>query len=103
MHQVEFGGEYEQQTRRFFSIFANTLASFITDDDGAEQGEGVAGYSNLPFNAMDATGYTYYGYDYLGLNEVDSQDIDDWFEYDTLADDPSALTVDLYNTVYYAV
>ena len=102
VHQVEFGGEYEQQTRRFFSIFANTLASFITDDDGAEQGEGVAGYSNLPFNAMDATGYTYYGYDYLGLNEVDSQDIDDWFEYDPLADGPSALNVAPYKPVYYA-
>lgn len=95
VHQIEFGGEYEQDTRRFFSIFANSLAGFIADADGAEQGAGVASYSALPFNAMNATGYTYYGYDYLGLNEVDDQNIDAWFSRDNLNVAP-------YKPVYYA-
>ena len=102
VHQVEFGGEYEQQTRRYFSIIANTLASFIADGDGAEQGAGVAGYSDIPFNAMNATGYTYYGYDFHGLNEVDSQNIDAWFAADGTLSSSSDFNVAPYKPVYYA-
>ena len=107
VHQIEFGGEYEQQTRRFFSVFANSLASFICDDPsaadcGAEQGEGVDGYTDLPFNAMRATGYTYYGYNYLGTAEVDGQNIDAWLEYNPDTDGFDALDVAPFKPIYYA-
>ncbi|MDX1439760.1 MAG: carboxypeptidase-like regulatory domain-containing protein, partial [Rubricoccaceae bacterium] len=103
VHQIEFGGEYEQQTRRFFSVFGSSLARYF-DDGNCEQtieGECVSNYSELSFDAMRAAGVSYYGYDYLGLNEVDDQDIDDWF---TAAPGGQRVNSNLapYKPIYYA-
>ncbi len=103
VHQVEFGGEYEQQNRRFFTITAGQLARFHADGHaessaaGIPEG-GVTRYDQLSFEAMRAAGgssYTYYGYDFLGLNEVDDQDVDAFGE-------GTNRNVAPYQPIYYA-
>ena len=79
IHQIEFGGEYEQRTNRFYAHFsgeAYRLAAFF-DDGNPEAGQdrAVDRYDDLDFQAVKRKIW-YYGYDYLGLNEVDNQDVD---------------------------
>ena len=101
VHQLEFGGEFEQQTRRFFDIAGNSLARYYADESGPEttvQGlpeGGVESYEQLPFEAVRGITVRRYGYDYLGLNEVDGQDIDGYFNRTNLDVAP-------YKPIYYA-
>ena len=103
VHQIEFGGEFERQTRRYWNISAaSRLANYINDPNdpispGAELGTGVAGYGDLPFAAFGndlSTGYTYYGYNFLGTEEVDDQDISAYYN-------PDAQGADRYNVAPY--
>ena len=77
VHQLEFGGEFEQQTRRYFNISdPYGLARF--ERDGNVEGDAsfaVDEYEELAFNVMDDEVF-YYGYNYLGTDEVDDQDLD---------------------------
>lgn len=89
VHELSFGGEYETLTQRNWSIgtASRSFARFLEDADGAEiktvdtDGDGtpdagIAGYENLDFeDAGFENNVNYYGYDYLGLNEVDEQDV----------------------------
>ena len=89
VHELSFGGEYETLTQRSWSIggASRSFARFVEDADGAEiptvdtdgDGEpdaGISSYDQLPFEeAGFENNVSYYGYDYLGLNEVDDQDI----------------------------
>lgn len=102
IHQLEFGGEFEQQTRRRFTIAGNALARFYADDNGPEQSVqglpegGVTRYEDLPFEAVRGIQRVRrYGYDYLGLNEVDDQDIDGYY-------DRTNLNVAPHKPLYYA-
>lgn len=101
VHQIEFGGEFEQQTRRFFDIAGRSLAAYYADDSGVENTVdglpegGVTSYEQLPFEALRNITVTRYGYDYLGLNEVDNQDIDGYF-------DRTNTNVAPYEPIYYA-
>ncbi len=82
LHQVEFGGEFEQKTERRYSLSGapvRQLARFYNDGNveaGAEAG--VDRYEDLPFDVLNAAIFTglWYGYDYHGLRETDEQDID---------------------------
>ena len=82
VHQVEFGGEYQQETRRFFSLNGFGLAAFAADGTVesplAAFPDGVTSYSQLPFDVL-RTRATYYGYNYNGTQEVDDQDVDGYF------------------------
>ena len=87
VHQLEIGGEFEKETRRFFSIGARSLARFAADGnvEGSVAGlpeNGVTSYDQLPFEALRPATGARYGYDYLGLNEVNDQDIDAYFTRD---------------------
>lgn len=103
-NQIEFGGEYRQDVRRFFSIGAFGLAGFVNDEDGAEQSvegfpEGITSYDQLPFNTL-RNRVSYYGYNYNGTEEVNDQDIDGYFPN---ADGERTNTnIDAYRPVYYA-
>ncbi len=100
VHQVEFGGEFEQQTRRYFRIAAASLSRFYNDGNtestvqGLPDG-GVRSYDELPFEAVRGITPERYGYDFLGLNEVDDQDIDGYFNRENLNIAP-------YKPIYYA-
>ncbi len=79
LHQLEFGGEFEQQTNRSYSSSrggAWGLARWVEDADGAEglpTGEvGVTQWTDLTFEQMSAG---YYGYNFYGTEEVDSEDL----------------------------
>lgn len=110
IHQVEFGGEYEQATIRRFAINAAGLARYICDepeeeDCGAEQGDGFNSYSEIPFEAFEAAA-AWYGYDFRGQNEVDDQDIGAYAAFSRLEDQSTGNESDAniapYRPIYYA-
>jgi outer membrane receptor protein involved in Fe transport len=76
LNQLEFGAEYEQRTRRFIDLDAANLAGFYNDVDGAElgQAEAVDSYEELTYRQMRSSS-TYYGYNVLGTEEADEQDV----------------------------
>ena len=67
--------------------------SRYAQDDNCEQVACYANYSDLPFDAFRAR-TTYYGYDFRGLNEVDDQDIQGYF-------DRTNLNIAPYQPIYY--
>ena len=85
LHQLEFGGEFEQQTRRSYSISGYSLHRFVNDpDDPYSPGpegvsnenldEAVTSFDQLTWEQLEgATGYT--GYNFRG-EEVDTENLD---------------------------
>ena len=102
VNQIEFGGEYQQDTRRFFSINAFNLASLVNDTatDPTSTPGTITAYDQLDFETLRSL-TTRYGYDYLGLNEVDDQDIEAYFTSDALGNRANA-NLAPYSPVYYA-
>jgi outer membrane receptor protein involved in Fe transport len=82
VHQIEFGGEFEQRTlRRYRNIGATQFALYYNDGDAGSTtaGSSVDRYEDIPFDDVKgvlSSQTPYYGYDYLGINEVDSDDLD---------------------------
>ena len=84
LHQLEFGGEFESQTRRRYGIGGRTLSRFVNDTDstfspGPEQvpldalEEAVTSFDQLSWQQLeDITGYI--GYGFRG-NEVDGENL----------------------------
>jgi outer membrane receptor protein involved in Fe transport len=104
VNQIEFGGEYQQDTQRFYSINAYQLAGFVDDENGPEQAvegfpDGITSYTQLPFNSL-RNRVTYYGFNYLGTEEVNDQSVDGYFPN---ADGVRSNTnIDAYRPRYYA-
>ena len=104
VNQIEFGGEFQQDTRRFFSLNAFSLAGFVEDADGSQAvgtqfPNGVTRYDQLDFETLRRR-TTRFGYDFLGLNEVDDQDIDGYFKDGN--GNRSNTNLAAYRPVYYA-
>ncbi len=82
LHQIEFGGEFEKRTnRRFYHGSANTttLARWFADGEAEGTDNPVANYGELPYEAFGGdqnVNYAYYGYNYLGTEQVNDQDLD---------------------------
>ena len=107
LHQLEFGGEFEQQTRRSFSISGFTLSRYVNDpDDPYSPGpEGIASdeletavtsFDQLSWEQLEGpTGYT--GYNFRG-EEVDTENLDA-FVNDIGGDE--AYNVAPYKPIYY--
>jgi outer membrane receptor protein involved in Fe transport len=100
VHQIEFGGEFEKETRRFIDIAGTALAQYYNDTDGAvapsqEFPNGVQRYDQLPFEVMEEQIVSRYGYNYLGTEEVDDQDVQAYF-------DGTNTNVAPYEPIYYA-
>ena len=82
LHQLEFGGEYEQQTIRRWAINADDLSRYVADgnpeqiaaDDPNLNPDGYNNYDDIPLHILDSMVGTYYGYDLRGQNEIDSED-----------------------------
>jgi outer membrane receptor protein involved in Fe transport len=78
LHQVEFGGEFEQQTRRFHSVAPDFLSRYFADGNPEALETGAAGvseYSQLTFNQIESYIGSYYGFNFLGTEEVDNEDL----------------------------
>ena len=85
LHQLEFGGEFEQQTFRNYGVSGNTLSRYVNDpDDPYSPGpegvasdaldEAVTSFDQLSWEQMEGpTGYL--GYNFRG-SEVDSENLD---------------------------
>ena len=107
VHQLEFGGEYQQNTNRFFSIAGNGLAAFVADEDGPRltaaglpEG-GITSYDQLTFESV-RTRVNYYGYNYLGTEEVDDQSIDGYFAADNTTGQRGNSNIAPWQPYYYA-
>ena len=112
LHQIEFGGEYRKDTNRWYGLDGFGLSRYFDDgeaDDGATPGAGCeqaqcySSYDQLPFDAFRERAY-YYGYDFRGLNEVDSEDVHGYFTRTKGSDgyfDPGALNVSPHEPIYY--
>jgi outer membrane receptor protein involved in Fe transport len=111
LHQIEFGGEFEQRTQRLYVAFAGLggvdgAARFFNDGDvEAGEGQGVDSWDELPYNAIKNT-IDYYGFNYLGTIQTDQEDVDRFVEGATSVcnTDPGSSLCDSapYEPVYYA-
>ena len=104
VHQLEFGGEYQQDTRRFFSIGGYSLSRFVNDDDGPEQSiegfpDGITSYEQIPYNTL-RNRVSYYGYNFNGTEEVNDQSVDGYFP--DADGNRSNTNLDAYRPRYYA-
>ncbi len=111
MHQLEFGGEYEQRTQRAFSI--GTAALRLLAQRYADGPNGSSGKPSCEFDATGAaclTAYdqfdfsilkdqtTYYGYSFNGTGETDDEDISAF----ATADDAAEAGIAPFRPIYYA-
>lgn len=79
IHTLSVGATFEQHTARLWEARdVAGLARFL-DDGSCEQPPCVARYDELPFNALRER-VTYYGYDFRGLDEVDDEDIQGYYD-----------------------
>ncbi|HUF09235.1 MAG TPA: TonB-dependent receptor, partial [Rhodothermales bacterium] len=111
LHQIEFGGEFEQRTQRLYYALSGiggiSSAARYFDDGTCEAGAGqcVASWDRLPYAAVKET-IDYYGYNFLGTREADSQNIDDFVNGATgeCNTNPESTLCDIepYQPVYYA-
>ncbi len=104
IHQIEFGGEFEKQTQRFFSMNSRTLPANLAkfhDDGNVEAGSSnaVSSYEEIPFGVVDDAIF-YYGYNYLGTEEVDDQNVNNFTDSDFQGED--RFNVAPYEPIYYA-
>lgn len=71
-HQLEAGGEVETSTRRAYNSGGAVYAQYYNDGTvEAGAANGVDRYDQLPYTVVGPR-VSGYGYDYLGLNEVNS-------------------------------
>ena len=82
VHQLEFGGEFEKQTRRFYRLNAARLARYVGDGSVEIEdpnnalrspSEGYLSFEEIPLSILDDFVTFNYGYDLRGQNEVDSE------------------------------
>ncbi len=105
VHQVEFGGEYRQNTNRGFAISPTSLARYYADGTniGTAPGipaEGVTNYEDLSYQVLNPL-VTYYGYDFRGLEEQDGQNVDAYFTANE-SGAPTDPSIDAWRPYYYA-
>ena len=105
VHQIGFGGEYRQNTNRFFSIDATDISSFFADglDVRAANGiptAGVTTYDSLSYQALQPL-VTYYGYTFNGMEEVNDQDVDAFYNTNDQGL-PQNTNLDAWRPYYYA-
>jgi outer membrane receptor protein involved in Fe transport len=100
LHQIEFGGEYRISTERWF--YLNTAFGLARRhaDGNCEQAPCVENYEDLPFDAFRERA-EYWGYDFRGLNEVNDENIDAYFDR-TEESPESTMNVAPYQPIYYA-
>jgi len=104
VHQLEFGGEYEQEARRFYSVNAYNLAGYVNDgalENSAPDGfpDGISSFTDLTFRELQ-TNVTYYGFNYHGTEEVNSQNIDSFYDNEDFS--LASKNIDAYRPIYYA-
>lgn len=106
-HQLEFGGEYRQQTNRRFDTSVTTLAAYLDDGNaeltapGVPPG-GVQSYEELPFSVIGETSATYYGYNHLGTKKVGGQNLEAFYNRDPNTGNPQNSNVAPWKPYYYA-
>jgi outer membrane receptor protein involved in Fe transport len=107
LNQIEFGGEFEQRTSRYWGIGASRLARFIADgdpeqiadDDPFLDPDGYSRYEDIPSHILyNYVGY--YGWDVRGNNEIDAEDLNRFVDTDKEKPD-DAYNIKPYQPIYY--
>lgn len=93
LHQIEFGGVFQSMTQRWYSLNGFGLARYRADGS-CEQSACFENYEELPFDAFRERA-TYWGYDFRGLDEADSEDIQGYY-------DRTNMDIAPYEPLYYA-
>ncbi len=107
IHQIEFGGEYEQRTWRQYDVLAGSLARYFSDGKQETATETpVNSWGDLPAKVVESSfrsGETY-GYDIYGLKETDEDDIESFAEYILSGGTAGANTLNIapHKPIYYA-
>ena len=117
VHQIEFGGEYEQQTRRSWatgSTFSTNIAEFVLDctpnatNDGCVPGTGtvergfdsaITSWDEVDFEAAGFLGLirpSYFGYNYLGTREASTTSVSGFIDAGNRVTDIAP-----YQPIYY--
>lgn len=102
IHQIEFGGEYEQRTQRSYGVNGTPLARFF--DDGNVEGDAekaVSNWNQLQFSVLDDFA-GYFGYNYLGTEEVDDENLNSFVTGDENQAGSNAFNVAPRQPIYYA-
>ena len=94
LHQVEFGGEYQQRTNRFFSHGDPYALANFDDLEGYRFPSSADDSTGVGFGQVDSDIF-YYGYDYLGLNEVDDESLEGFTSN-------TSFNIEPYRPIYYA-
>ena len=115
VHQLQIGAEFEKETRRRFAASPYRLArnallnTGVEDDPNTPRDESTYLYSELQF-ADVASSVGYYGYNYLGTEEVDDESIRDFFVIDDAIDPVTGDSISVrrntniapYQPIYFA-
>lgn len=108
LHQIEFGGEFEQRTRRWYSVRALSLAYYYNDGNPEiSDEEPVSSWADLPAKALESRlrpEDLAYGYDLWG-NKVDDDDLATYADFmmGKRADLPAhAAGIAPHKPIYYA-
>lgn len=120
LHQIEFGGEFEQQTNRSYSLSGATIGRYFDDagalySPGAEgvtagSGEEVSDFYDLTWAQLEGA-TSYVGYNVFGDEEVDSEDLNRYVNdldangnplaLDAKGDELSGYNVAPHQPIYY--
>jgi hypothetical protein len=109
LHQIQFGAEYEQSENRFYSVSTFGLSRFYNDDEVETQ---LTDDNGAPYAINEYTDFrfrdfknriTQYGYNYLGTEETDTEDLDDYFYAANSSKevDPSLSSTAPYRPIFY--
>ncbi len=107
LHQIEFGGEFERRTQRSWGMNPRVLSRWKNDGsaEAIAAGEtnfnpdGYTNYGDIPFEPFE--GLFYYGYNYNGTSEVDSEDLTSYVDDCGDNGDFSCYDVAPYEPIYY--
>ena len=85
VNQLQIGGEFEKETRRLYSAspvgYAQVSTGAVDDPDTPQDESRYGSYDQIPYTIV-APRATYYGYNYLGTEEVDSENLQEFFTFD---------------------
>lgn len=101
LNQIEFGGEFETRTIRYFRNASPIGLARYMPDDNVEAGTPYERYDQLPYLAFEPRA-VWYGYDFRGINEVNEHNIDLFARGSSNPDSAWVYNVAPYKPVYFA-
>lgn len=107
LNQIEFGGEFEQRTERYWYVNAARLARFFADDDPEQIAKddpdldpnGYTRFEDIPTQILEDY-VSYYGWDIRGNDHVNEENLANFADTDKNKPD-SYYNIAPYQPIYY--